>query len=255
MPFFLWGGGVILYTRPESSPPIPCPYLPGKILVYSNFYADCLDSRELAWFLSRGWRRFGHSFFRPDCPGCRACVPLRVPTTRFAPSRSQERVLRRARHLRVSFGPLRYEEALFDLYHAHSQTRFGQEHSFEDFATSLHFPACPTVLSRYEDNGRLVGAGYLDRSNDGLSSVYFVFDPEFSRLSLGIFSALREIEEARNLGLPYYYLGYVVDGCARMAYKAGFRPYQLYSWDDGMWHEPGREPQPPSPGIIHPFSG
>lgn len=246
---------MILYTRPEFSPPMPCPYLPDRVLVYASFYADSLDCRELAWFLSRGWRKFGHNFFRPACPGCRECIPLRVPVERFRPSRSQQRVLRRCAHLRVTFGPLRYESALFDLYHMHSRVRFGQENSFEDFAASLHSVSCPALLSRYEEDGRLVGAGYLDRSGDGLSSVYFVYDPEVSRLSLGIFSVLREIGETAALGLPYYYLGYVVPGCERMAYKARFAPHQLYRWEDGLWHEPGMEPRAPVPGVIEPFSG
>ncbi len=246
---------MILYTRPELSPPMPCPYLPGKVLVYASFYADCLDGHELAWFLTRGWRRFGHNFFRPACPGCRACIPLRVPVERFRPSRGQERVRRRCAGVRVAFGPLRYESELFDLYHMHSRVRFGQENSFEDFAASLHSPSCPTLLSRYEVDGRLAGAGYLDAADDGLSSVYFVYDPAFSRLSLGIFSVLREIAEAARLGLPHYYLGYVVPGCERMAYKAGFTPHQLFRWEDGLWHEPGRAPEPPAPGMIPPFSG
>ena len=256
MPFFFGAGaGVILYSRPEFTPPMPCPYLPGKVLVYASFYADSLDCRELTWLLSRGWRKFGHNFFRPACPGCRACVPLRVPVERFRPSRSQERVLRRCAHVRVTFGPLRYESPLFDLYQRHSLVRFGQEHSFEDFAASLHSPSCPAVLSRYEVDGRLVGAGYLDRGSDGLSSVYFVFDPDVSRLSLGIFSVLREIQETARLGLQHYYLGYVVPGCERMAYKAGFAPHQLFDWDDGLWHEAGRAPEHPSPGIIPLLSG
>ncbi len=255
MPFFFPENGMILYTRPELSPPMPCPYLPDKVLVYSTFYADCLDSRELSRLLSSGWRKFGHSFFRPACPGCRACIPLRVPVARFRPSRSQERVLRRCAHVRVTFGPLRYENALFDLYHTHSKVRFGQEHSFEDFAASLHAPSCPTLLSRYEEDGRLLGAGYLDIGSDGLSSVYFIYDPAVSHLSLGTFSVLREIAETARLGLPYYYLGYVVAGCERMAYKARFSPHQLFNWDDGLWHETGMEPEHPAPGTFQPFPG
>lgn len=246
---------MILYSHPELSPPAPCPYLPDRIQVFSFFFAGGLNAFELSWFLSRGWRRFGHYFFRPACPDCRACIPLRIPVGRFSPSRGQRRVLRRCAHVRVDFGPVRYEKELFDLYHTHSQVRFGQESTFEEFIVNLHSPACPALLARYEDNGRLLGAGYLDRGSDGLSSVYFVFDPLFSDLSPGIFSVLREIEEARKLGLPHYYLGYVVPGCARMDYKAGFRPHQLFDWGNELWHEAGYEPEPPSPGLIRPFSG
>ena len=128
---------MILYSQPELSAPAPCPYLPDRTLVYSFFFADGLNSIELSWFLSRGWRKFGHYFFRPACPDCRACTPLRVPVRRFLPSRGQKRVLRRCSHLRVSFGPVRYEKELFDLYHTHSQVRFGQESSFDEFIVPL----------------------------------------------------------------------------------------------------------------------
>ena len=246
---------MILYSHPELSPPSPCPYLPDRTLVYSFFFADNVNLAELSWFLSRGWRKFGHYFFRPACPGCRACTPLRIPVQRFAPSRSQKRVLRRCAQVRVNFGQVRYEKELFDLYHTHSQNRFGQESTFDEFIANLHSPPCPALLARYEENGRLLGAGYLDLCSDGLSSVYFVFDPASARLSPGVFSVLREIEETKNMGLSHYYLGYVVPGCERMAYKAGFHPHQLFHWDDELWHEPGEDPTPPSPGLIRPFSG
>jgi Putative arginyl-tRNA:protein arginylyltransferase len=186
---------MILYSHPELSPPSACPILPDQLWCTSFFFAGSLSSLELSWFLSRGWRKFGHYFFRPSCPDCQACTPLRVPVERFRPSRSQERVLRRGAHIRTDFGPLRYEQQLFDLYHTHSQVRFGQESSFDEFVANLHSPSCPVLLSRYEDNGHLLGAGYLDQGSDGLSSVYFVFDPDASSLSLGTLSVLREIEE------------------------------------------------------------
>jgi len=232
-----------------------CPYLSGRLLVYEHFLADCLDGRELAWFLSRGWRKFGHYFFRPACPDCRACIPLRIAVDRFRPSRSQRRAAQKCRDIETRFGPLRYDEDVFSLYAAHSSTRFGKSADFEEFAANLHSPSCPTLMSRYELGERLLGAGYLVQSIDALSSVYFVFDPAFSALSLGVFSVLHEVEEARQCGLSYYYLGYLVRECSRMTYKARFAPHQLYSWADRRWREPGHADQSPYPGTIHLFSG
>lgn len=229
---------MIIYQQPDLSPATPCPYLPDQELVYEFFFADGLSRNELGWFLSRGWRKFGHYFFRPACPDCRACTPLRVDVTRFRPSRSQKRVLRQGRDIRVSFGPIRYSQRLFDLYQTHSRRRFEQDPSFEEFASNLHSLSGPAMLARYELDGVLVAAGYLDHAALALSSVYFFFDPEYSHLSLGIYGAVREIEEAQRLGLTHYYLGYLVPGCGRMAYKAGFRPHELYSWTEKIWQEP-----------------
>jgi leucyl-tRNA---protein transferase len=79
-----------------------------------------------------------------------------------------------------------------------------------------------------------VGAGICDVSSRSLSSVYFYFDPEHCDRGLGTWSILREIGLARELQLAYYYLGYWIEGCSKMAYKAAFGPHEiLQPW--GEW--------------------
>ncbi|MRR38689.1 arginyltransferase, partial [bacterium] len=46
---------------------------------------------------------------------------------------------------------------------------------------------------------------------------------------------LKEIGQARALGLRYYYLGYFIPGSPRMAYKDHFRPRQYYDWSSSRW--------------------
>jgi arginine-tRNA-protein transferase len=83
--------------------------------------------------------------------------------------------------------------------------------------------------------GRLLGVGICDVSKLSLSSVYFYYDPEETvRRSLGTFAALVEIETAAGRNIPYYYLGYWVDGCPAMQYKANFRPNEVLC-PDGVW--------------------
>lgn len=229
---------MILYTQPDLSEPAPCPYLPEKTLVYEQFFADGMSDDEMGWFLSRGWRKFGHYFFRPACPGCQQCIPLRIDVDLFAPSRSQRRVLRKCSCVQVDFTPIRYSRELFDIYDIHSRNRFNEDHGFEHFAYTLLASGCRSTLSRYWLAGRLVGAGFLDIGNNALSSVYFVYDTSLSALSLGVYSVLQEIEETRRRGLKYYYLGYIVPGCAKMDYKGTYRPHQLYSWNDSCWFRP-----------------
>ncbi|XP_073775238.1 arginyl-tRNA--protein transferase 1 isoform X12 [Danio rerio] len=93
---------------------------------------------------------------------------------------------------------------------------------------------------QYWLDGRIVAVGVLDILPSCVSSVYLYYHPDFSSLSLGTYSALREIAFTRQLQqqspkLAYYYLGFYVHSCPKMRYKGQYRPSDLlcpetYSW-------------------------
>lgn len=224
-----------IIQSPQTEEVTDCPYLPGRRKSYEYFFAGGLSAAEISSLLAEGWRKFGPFFFRPDCPGCRLCIPLRVLTADFVPSRSQRRALKRAGGLRASFGPLRAGERVWEIYRRHASLRFAQESDRDDFLFNFYIPSCPTLQTEVALGDELVGAGFLDHGEDCLSSVYFCFDPRYASLNPGTFSILREIEHARRLGLPYYYLGYYVPGSPRMAYKDHFRPREHYDWESRTW--------------------
>lgn len=92
-----------------------------------------------------------------------------------------------------------------------------------------------TVHQHYRIEGYLIGVGVVDLLPRGLSSVYAFYDPLFSRdiTALGKYMSLREIQEKRE----YYYLGYYIESCPKMRYKAEYRPSELlcpyyYEWVD-----------------------
>ena len=72
----------------------------------------------------------------------------------------------------------------------------------------------------------LIAASLTDRSQSGLSGVYKFFDPDENQRSLGSLIILWHVERARELGLPYVYLGYWIAGSPKMAYKARFQPLE-----------------------------
>lgn len=79
----------------------------------------------------------------------------------------------------------------------------------------------PTHECYYLD-GKLIAVSILDFLPSGLSSIYFIWDPDYAHLSLGTVLGLREILMCKKLGLGYYYLGYYIDDCAKMSYKRKF---------------------------------
>ncbi|MEL6265312.1 MAG: arginyl-transferase family protein [Pseudomonadota bacterium] len=80
---------------------------------------------------------------------------------------------------------------------------------------------------------RLVACCLSDILADGLSMVYSFFEPGARSRSLGAFMILDHVRIAREMGLPYVYLGYWVAGSPKMHYKVGYRPFELC--DGATW--------------------
>ncbi|MFP4243250.1 MAG: arginyltransferase [Chitinispirillaceae bacterium] len=230
---------MILFDEPNITPVHQCPYLFEDRARLACFAASELSETEIGMLLSSGWRKFGYQYFRPLCIGCRECVPIRVLVRDFRPSKSQRKVIKKNALTEVKFGPLQYSERVFEIYREHSGFRFGEKSDRDHFRRSLCASSCPSGMSSYYVDGDLQGVGFLDRSHNGLSSVYFIYTEEVKQLSLGTYSVIREIEYARELGLDYYYLGYVVEGCGRMAYKGRFFPHERYDWLKQKWERVG----------------
>ncbi|RMF83076.1 MAG: arginyltransferase [Nitrospirae bacterium] len=217
----------------------PCGYLPGRdsAAVVADPEAP-LDGAAYATLLAYGFRRSGRLVYRPRCPGCRACVPVRIPVARFRPSRSQRRVWRRNRDLTVAVVPPRFRREHYDLFRRYQRDHHGDTMELarpgEPPEAGYHrfLVASPVATEHHEYRlgGRLVGVGVVDRLPAALSSVYYFYDPEEGRRSLGTYSVLWEVAYARRLGLAHHYLGYWIEACAKMRYKQRFQPLE---WFDG----------------------
>jgi len=89
-----------------------------------------------------------------------------------------------------------------------------------------------TQLLLAEDDTGVIGVLVFDKFNDGLSAVYCFYEPEREHESVGTSMILRLTLIARSLGLPYNYLGYYVENCRKMCYKARFSPLEVLSDND-----------------------
>lgn len=183
-------------------------------------------------------RRSGFSVYRPVCRACQACQPLRVPVASFAPSKSQRRALRRNADVTLEVGPLEPTEEKRLLHDDFVRARFtdrdGGFASLDEYAQVFGTSPVTTREMRFRIGDRLVGLGIVDLLPDVLSSVYFFFDPLEARRSLGTYSALCEIDLAAATGRAYVYLGYWIEACREMTYKARFRPCEVLT-PAGAW--------------------
>lgn len=224
-----------ILQNPALSVNETCTYLPDKSQQLQFFLATGLDESELDCLLKTGWRKFGVCYFRPRCKDCRECIPIRIPVDKFSPTKSQRRILRNGSDIKMKISPLNFSEDIFEIYKKHSAERFERETNIYDFYENFYVQSCPALQSEYYLNDSLIGAGFLDRSGEALSSVYFIFDPGFSKYSPGTLSILREIDYAASQGLKYYYLGYCIKNNKSMSYKGKFFPHELHDWETGEW--------------------
>lgn len=218
--------------------PRPCSYLPDREASLDFRLLLEVTADELGDLLDHGWRRFGPTYFRPACGACQACIPTRIPVATFQPGASQRRARRQAAGLVRTVDTPRVDRERLDLYarwHEHREKRRGWEPSRLDersYTMEFAFPHPSVREVAYRDPAhanRLVGLGIVDEVPQGLSAVYFFWDPEHAPPSLGTAHVVGLIDEAATRGLSSVYLGYLVDACPSLAYKARFNPRESLS--------------------------
>jgi leucyl-tRNA---protein transferase len=220
--------------------PLPCPYVTGRI--ERKLITELAGHEAVGFYntLSRaGFRRSHHLAYRPACPGCAACVPVRIPMAEFVASRSLRRIAKVNGDLVIRVIGAHATPEHYRLFARYQRSRHADgdmaSMTFGDFRSMIEdTPITSRVVELRARDGTLLGACLVDVLDDGLSAVYSYFDPDKPRSSLGTFLVLALIAEARRRLLLYVYLGYWIADSPKMAYKARFRPL------DGLgpqgWH-------------------
>ncbi|MDP7641499.1 MAG: arginyltransferase [Alphaproteobacteria bacterium] len=217
----------------------PCPYLAGK--EERKIVAELADGRagrEYTRLIRAGYRRSGAIAYRHACPACRACVPVRLPTAGFKPSKSLRRVVAANRDLDVRIVAPRADADQFDLFRRYQEGRHGggemAEMDFAEYRALVEDSYVATRLAEFRGpGGDLMAVCLFDESADSLSAVYTFFDPHTAKRSLGSYMILWLAEYCRESGKGNLYLGFWIEKCAKMAYKARFRPLEML--DRGAW--------------------
>lgn len=220
-----------------STAPLPCPYIPGRIERRVVTELVGRDANTLHDQLSMaGFRRSHGICYVPACPGCDACVAVRVIVDDFKPGKSLRRIQKRNVDLSAEIVPSVATHEQYALFSDYQQARHGggdmSKMDFLDYQALIEdTPVDSAVVEFRRANGTLAGACLIDMLSDGLSAVYSFFDNRDEQRSIGSYMIMWLIDEAYGRGLPYVYLGFWIDGCSNMQYKARFQPLERVTPD------------------------
>jgi arginine-tRNA-protein transferase len=228
-----------------------CGYLPNKMAQSLIAAPQHLVNAEVySGLIQQGFRRSGKFAYRPHCENCRECVPVRIILDEFKPNRSQMRAYKQHQHLTTHILPVDFYEAHYALYAQYQRARHDDslkpdasaddETEVEQYRNFLCQSNVESVLVEFREHGKLVMVSVIDIVRDGVSAVYTFYDTSVSNIdssqkrpSYGTYNVIWQALWAKQLNLPYLYLGYWIKDSKKMAYKQNFKPLQKLI--DGEW--------------------
>lgn len=201
-------------------------------------------------YMAEGWRLLGHSIVRHNFSVCRGkmcrTVPLRIRLDGFAFSKSQRKLLRKAEHLNVRYGPIKLTQAKAQLFSLHATKRF-EERRPESITSFLNLNSHREPVTGMEffvsgANGVPLACSFIHLGEESVSGTYCFYNPSEGKHSFGTYTMLLEIAKAQELGKKYYYHGYVYDVPSQFDYKLNFHNLESMDWKTGTWQSLERTP-------------
>ena len=224
-----------------------CSYLENIETTTHYKIIDNVSTESCERLIQRGYRRFGKMYFRPICATCDECQSIKIDVENFKFSKSQKRVLKKGSFIKsyIQKPTLTQEHLqLFEKYHLHmkdkkdwSYSKTTPQHYYDSFVNGDEDFGYEIL---YFDENRLIGVDLIDILEDGISSIYFYYDPEYSNYSLGKYSLYKQIKFAQKSSKKWIYLGYYVEDCPSLSYKAHYKPYLTLKgrpseYEESLW--------------------
>lgn len=212
----------------------PCSYFDDRLCDIKYRYMEYCSIAEQEAMLERGWRRFGNMHFVPICKNCNECRTIRIDVENFKFSKSQKRVFKINKDTKVHIQKptLTLEHIdLFNKYHSVMEDKKLWERNVIDideyqnsYVNGAHDFGKEILYFR---DSKLVAVALVDVMPNAISAVYCYYDHEYEEFSLGQFSILLQIHIAKELKIPYIYLGYWIKEHFSMGYKEKYKPFEV----------------------------
>ncbi len=207
------------------------------------FFEQNITPKELDALLADAWRHFGDYFFRnmtstQENGEVWDIVPLRINLEKISYRKSQKKVLRQNQDITTIIADAHITPEKIAIFEKH-RLRF--EHNRPDSIynflsrTPATAPTHTQEIQLYENN-QLYAVSFIDNAFESVSSIFAMFDTDFSKRSPGIHTLLMEIEYAIKSNKKYLYLGYAHRESSFYDYKKNFNALEYYDWQ-GNWKD------------------
>ena len=220
-----------------STPPAPCPYLPGKLEKKVVTLLAGKDPDHLHNTLSlAGFRRSQDLAYRPACESCNACIPIRVAARRFELKKHWRRIWNKNEDLIATEIPSIATEEHYVLFSRYLKSRHDEggmsDMDYNDYKAMVEDSPVNSRLTEFRNSkGLLVAVCLTDQMDDGMSLVYSFYEPDEAKRSLGSYLILWHIVRTKSEGQHYVYLGYWIEASPKMSYKSRFAPCEVLTKD------------------------
>ena len=158
-----------------------CSYLPNRDASLEYVLVEKISAEEYNYLMINGWRRFGHSLFKPKCQTCHACESLRIIVKDFKPNRSQKRAWKTNLdvELRIKTPHVTYEKLdLYNKYHFfqsfHRDWPDRGNRTEHEYAVSFTENPFKTEEWCYYLDDKLIALGYVDALEGGVIGNLFL---------------------------------------------------------------------------------
>lgn len=208
----------------------------------THHHPQRLTKLQLDQYLEQGWFRMGQSIFTCYFLHVRgsiySTVWIRLNLQQHAFSKSQRKVIRKVEsNFEVRIHPAVFDlekELLYEKY----KKRF-EEPIAASIKASLMDDFEQNIYDTYEvsiyDNNKLIGVSFFDIGEKSAASIMGIYDPDYSKYSLGYYTMLREITFCIEHDMTHYYPGYIVPGYQRFNYKLRIGNVEYFSPEEKRW--------------------
>ena len=96
-------------------------------------------------------------------------------------------------------------------------------------------PSCTRETEFYLED-ELIGFGIIDLGTKTVSAVYFVYNTDYNKRSLGTLAILKGIQWAKTNNYLYYHLGFYIPEHKKMDYKINYSAGQFLDQKVNLWN-------------------